>query len=123
MRREAASPADILRLLKQPVGATRLAVRAADYMNNALTLLTSLKRRNKRSINATGWSSGQTRNKLLLPQTCLLTPSLLLDLLSDEDLELVATLTGCTPQHRAPSCRNTPNLNIFRTASSVCNNR
>ncbi|CAG08466.1 unnamed protein product, partial [Tetraodon nigroviridis] len=98
LRRRAANPADILRLMKQPVGVTRLAVRAADYMNNALTLITSLKRRNKRSINAT-------------------------DLLSDEDLEFVAQLTGCTPQHRAPSCTTTPNLNVFRTASSVCNNR
>lgn len=60
MRRQAASPADVLRLLKQPVGVSRLAVRAADYMNNALTLITSLKRRNKRSINATGWWSGHT---------------------------------------------------------------
>lgn len=62
MRRQAASPADVLRLLKQPVGVARLAVRAADYMNNALTLTTSLKKRDKRSINATGrfvWTDGQ----------------------------------------------------------------
>lgn len=43
MKRQAASPADVLRLLKQSVGVTRLAVRAADYKNNALTLITSLK--------------------------------------------------------------------------------
>lgn len=55
MRRQAANPADILRLMKQPVGATRLAVRAADYMDNAVTLIKkSLERRHKRSINATG---------------------------------------------------------------------
>lgn len=55
MKRQAASPADILRLMKQPVGAARLAVRAADYMNNALTMIErSLTRRHKRSINATG---------------------------------------------------------------------
>lgn len=108
--------------MKQPVGATRLAVRAADYMNNALTLITSLKRRHKRSINATGWLFGRICNKLLFPQTFLM-PSFFLDLLSDEDVELIARLTGCTPQHRAPSCKTTPNLNVFRTASNVCNNR
>lgn len=108
--------------MKQPVGATRLAVRAADYMNNALTLITSLKRRHKRSINATGWLFGRICNKLLFPQTFLM-PSLFLDLLSDEDVELIARLTGCTPQHRAPSCKTTPNLNVFRTATNVCNNR
>lgn len=58
VKRQAASPADILRLLKQPVGPTRVAVRAADYMNNALMLISSMTRRNKRSINATGPSSG-----------------------------------------------------------------
>lgn len=59
MKRQAASPADILRLLKQPVGPTRVAVRAADYMNNALMLISSMTKRKKRSINATGPSSGQ----------------------------------------------------------------
>ncbi|TNM89623.1 hypothetical protein fugu_003857 [Takifugu bimaculatus] len=98
VKRQAASPADILRLLKQPVGPTRVAVRAADYMNNALMFISSMTRRKKRSINAT-------------------------DLISEEDLEVIAELTGCTPQHRAPSCKTTPNLNRFRTASSVCNNR
>ena len=57
MRRDAVSPSDVLRLLKQPVGQTRNAVRAADYMDNAVKLLVgSLERRSKRSINATGVS-------------------------------------------------------------------
>lgn len=55
MKRHDVSPADILRLLKQPVGATRTAVRAADYMDNAVNIMRrSLQRREKRSINATG---------------------------------------------------------------------
>lgn len=55
MKRNSANPSDVLRLLKQPVGATRLAVRAADYMDNAVKLIrTSLLKRQKRSINATG---------------------------------------------------------------------
>lgn len=45
------------------------------------------------------------------------------DLLSKEDLELIAELTGCTPRHRNPSCSSTPNLDQYRTASGVCNNR
>lgn len=55
MKRNAANPSDVLRLLKQPVGPTRAAVRAADYMDNAVKLIKqSLGRRSKRSINATG---------------------------------------------------------------------
>lgn len=41
--------------MKQPAGPTRIAVRAADYMDNALILIkSSLGSRQKRSINATG---------------------------------------------------------------------
>ncbi|XP_036954697.1 eosinophil peroxidase-like [Acanthopagrus latus] len=99
VKRNSASPADVLRLMKQPAGATRTAVRAADYMDNALTLIKrSLGSRQKRSINAT-------------------------DLISEEDLRIIADLTGCNARHRLPSCRTTPNLDKFRTASSVCNNR
>ncbi|KAM8866067.1 eosinophil peroxidase-like [Synchiropus picturatus] len=98
VRRKAANPADLLRLLKQPVGPTRTAVRAADYMENAIRLIRSAAdTRHKRSaINAT-------------------------DLISEEELELIATLTGCSPRQRIPSCRTT--LDTFRTASGVCNNR
>ncbi|XP_041792242.1 eosinophil peroxidase-like [Chelmon rostratus] len=99
VRRNSANPSDVLRLLKQPVGFTRVAVRAADYMDNAVKLVKrSLERRQKRSINAT-------------------------DLISEEDLQVIADLTGCSPRHRVPSCAATPNLNKFRTVSSVCNNR
>ena len=52
------SPSDILRLLKQPAGLSRSAVRASDYMDYAIQLLQkrSLQehRVHKRSINATG---------------------------------------------------------------------
>lgn len=125
VKRNAASPSDILRLLKQPVGPTRNAVRAADYMYNTIDLIKmSHGRRQKRSINATGvypqvlWNL----NTCMPIAAKLVADSLLLDLLTDEDLEVIAKLTGCSPQHRSPSCRTTPNLNKFRTASSVCNN-
>uniref|UniRef100_UPI0037E930C5 eosinophil peroxidase-like n=1 Tax=Semicossyphus pulcher TaxID=241346 RepID=UPI0037E930C5 len=99
VRRNAANPSDVLRLLKQPVGLTRLAVRAADYMDNAVKLIkSSLEKRQKRSINAT-------------------------DLLSEEDLQLIADLTGCSARSRPPSCKTIQNLDTFRTANSICNNR
>ncbi|XP_041792243.1 eosinophil peroxidase-like [Chelmon rostratus] len=99
VRRNSASPSDVLRLLKQPAGFTRVAVRAADYMDNAVKLIKrSLERHQKRSINTT-------------------------DLISEEDLQAIADLTGCSARHRVPSCKTTPNLDKFRTISSVCNNR
>uniref|UniRef100_A0A667Z832 Eosinophil peroxidase n=1 Tax=Myripristis murdjan TaxID=586833 RepID=A0A667Z832_9TELE len=102
VQQQTATPADILRLVKQPVGATRQAVRAADYMDNAIKLIQkrSLGQHHiqKRSINAT-------------------------DLISEEDLEVIAKLTGCSPREHMPSCETTANVNTFRTATSVCNNR
>nr|XP_057926972.1 eosinophil peroxidase-like isoform X2 [Doryrhamphus excisus] len=99
VKRNAARPQDVLRLLKQPVGISREIARSADYMSNAIDIIKrSAERRQRRSINAT-------------------------DLLSEEDLEFIAELTGCSPRQRIPSCRTTPNLDVFRTASNVCNNR
>lgn len=61
MRRNAASPADVLRLLKQPVGLTREAVRAADYMDHAIIHLEgSLGRRRKRSTSTNTTGNGLT---------------------------------------------------------------
>ncbi|XP_075882046.1 eosinophil peroxidase-like [Nelusetta ayraudi] len=99
VKRNAAKPSDVLRLLKQPVGATRAAVRAADYMDNTVKLIrASLFKRQKRSINAT-------------------------DLISEDDLRLIAMLTGCSAQRRFLSCRDTANTDKYRTLSGVCNNR
>uniref|UniRef100_A0A3B4V6A4 Eosinophil peroxidase n=1 Tax=Seriola dumerili TaxID=41447 RepID=A0A3B4V6A4_SERDU len=97
VRRNAASPSDVLRLLKQPAGPTRTAVPAADYMDVAVKLLKrSLNRRPKRSINAT---VSQLKY-----------------------LEVVADLTGCSPRHRVPSCTHNSPFKQFRTAASTCNN-
>ncbi|XP_068594902.1 eosinophil peroxidase-like [Brachionichthys hirsutus] len=99
VKRKAASPADLLRLMKQPVGRTRNAVRAADYTNVAIDLLKdSLNKRQKRSLSAA-------------------------EVISEEDLQVISDLTGCTGQRRPPSCKTTPNLNRFRTITGVCNNR
>ncbi|KAJ3603643.1 hypothetical protein NHX12_028388 [Muraenolepis orangiensis] len=102
VRRDNVSPSYILRLMKQPVGLARSAVRSADYMDYAIQLLTkrSLEehRIHKRSINAT-------------------------DLISEEDLKIIADTSGCSAKRNPPSCKTTPNLERFRTASSECNNK
>ncbi|XP_076020087.1 eosinophil peroxidase isoform X1 [Genypterus blacodes] len=98
VRRETVNPHDILRLLKQPRGATRLAVRSADYFAQTLRLLHDrVHHVHKRSLNAT-------------------------DLLTKEQLESLVEITGCSGEVREPSCHTTPNLNKYRTITSVCNN-
>lgn len=59
VRREVVSPHDALRLLKQPRGDTRSAVRSADYMAQTLRLLKERTHHvHKRSLNATGQTRG-----------------------------------------------------------------
>ncbi|KAJ8379307.1 hypothetical protein SKAU_G00000850 [Synaphobranchus kaupii] len=86
--------------MKQPFGDTRSAVRSADYMENTLRLIQEKVNhgRRKRSLNAT-------------------------DLLTTEELNTIARLTGCSARTQTPSCRTTPLVNKYRTATSVCNNK
>ncbi|XP_078127294.1 eosinophil peroxidase isoform X2 [Sander vitreus] len=98
VRKEVVRPHDALRLLKQPRGDTRSAVRSADYMAQTLRLLHErVHHVHKRSLNAT-------------------------DLLSREDLVKLSQISGCATRVILPSCLTTPNLNKYRTATSVCNN-
>ncbi|KAM4720499.1 eosinophil peroxidase-like [Anableps anableps] len=98
VRKDVVQPHDALRLLKQPRGDTRSAVRSADYMAETLRLVQDkVHRVHKRSLNAT-------------------------DLLTDQDLRELARITGCEARIRNPSCHSTPNINKYRTATSVCNN-
>uniref|UniRef100_A0AAQ5YZW9 Myeloid-specific peroxidase n=1 Tax=Amphiprion ocellaris TaxID=80972 RepID=A0AAQ5YZW9_AMPOC len=98
VRKEVVSPRDALRLLKQPRGDTRQAVRSADYMAQTLRLLHDrVHRVHKRSLNAT-------------------------DLLTEEDLRTLESISGCAARVRRPDCRTTQNLNKYRTVTSVCNN-
>ncbi|KAJ8286117.1 hypothetical protein GJAV_G00034740 [Gymnothorax javanicus] len=100
LRRNTISPANKLRVMKLPCGETRNIVRAADYMENTLRIIQEKVHHNsrrKRSLNAT-------------------------DLLTPEELSLIATLTGCKARVQPVSCRTTPQLNKYRTASSTCNN-
>ncbi|KAM9455680.1 eosinophil peroxidase-like [Clarias gariepinus] len=92
-------PSDILRLLKQPKRKARDAVRAADYLEQTLRIISEKSHHaQKRSINATA-------------------------LLTQEELNTIKKLTGCAAQTQPPPCRTLPDLNKYRTASSVCNNQ
>uniref|UniRef100_A0A667X200 Myeloid-specific peroxidase n=1 Tax=Myripristis murdjan TaxID=586833 RepID=A0A667X200_9TELE len=98
VRREHVRPHDVLRLMKQPRGDTRSAVRSADYLAQTLRLLHDRAHRlHKRSLNAT-------------------------DLLTPEQLASLSNITGCSGRVRVPSCRTTQNVNKYRTITSVCNN-
>ncbi|CAL8281587.1 eosinophil peroxidase [Gadus morhua] len=98
VRRDVVSPGDILRLMKQPRGASRSAVRSADYMDQTLRLLHErVHRVHKRSLNTT-------------------------DLLPREDLEVLSKISGCAAMVSNPPCRTIQNLDKYRTATSVCNN-
>ncbi|XP_051747471.1 eosinophil peroxidase-like isoform X2 [Ctenopharyngodon idella] len=99
VRRDVIKPSDKLRLLKQPARKTREAVRAADYMAQTLRLISEKAHHvHKRSINAT-------------------------NLLTLDELNTIKRLTGCAAQTRPPSCRTTPLINKYRTATNICNNR
>ncbi|XP_060765513.1 eosinophil peroxidase isoform X2 [Neoarius graeffei] len=98
-RNDSINPADILRLMKQPKRKARQAVRAADYLEQTLRIISEKTHHtHKRSINATA-------------------------LLTHEELETIERLTGCAAQTLPPMCRMMPDLNRYRTATSICNNR
>lgn len=129
VKRNAANPSDVIRLLKQPAGQTRNAVRAADYMDHAVKLIKrSLEARHKRSINETGtWSLQIART--LHKETCASDAELFLrcffwlDLATLQVLQSVSALTGCSIQQRPTNCSAVPNIDTFRSANSICNNR
>ncbi|XP_015219225.2 eosinophil peroxidase-like isoform X1 [Lepisosteus oculatus] len=90
---------DRLSFLKRPARDTRTAVRAAEYMENALRIIQERAHHiHKRSLNAT-------------------------DLLTDDDLNTLVRLTGCAARTRSPSCFTTPLVDKYRTITAVCNNK
>ncbi|XP_051665545.1 myeloperoxidase-like [Manacus candei] len=91
-----ANPMDFLKHLKDPVGRTRSAVRAADYMETTLKLL-------KRKLQL----SGEQRFNVT-------------DLLSRKQKEMIFRGTGCYSQTRPIKC---PKQDIYRTITGECNNR
>ncbi|XP_063051722.1 eosinophil peroxidase-like [Engraulis encrasicolus] len=98
VKRHITNPTFLLRLVKQPARDTRSAVRSADYYEQTMQLLSKRHHVHRRSLNAT-------------------------DFLSEEDLATIERLTGCTARIREPTCSSIPDVNEFRTATSICNNK
>ncbi|NXP22749.1 PERM Myeloperoxidase, partial [Scytalopus superciliaris] len=91
-----ANPMDFLKHLKDPVGKTRSAVRAADYMETTLKLL-------QKKLHL----SGEQRFNVT-------------DLLSRKQKEMIFRGTGCDFQTRSIKC---PKQDLYRTITGECNNR
>ncbi|XP_040543511.1 myeloperoxidase isoform X2 [Gallus gallus] len=96
LREEFPSPVDFLKHLKDPVGRTRSAVRAADYLETTLKLL-------KRKLQ----QSGRMRFNIT-------------DLLDRKQKEMISKETGCDYQIRSIKC---PEDDTYRTITGECNNR
>ncbi|KFQ16207.1 Myeloperoxidase, partial [Leptosomus discolor] len=96
LEEEASNPMDFLKHLKDPVGSTRSAVRAADYLETTLQLL-KMKMRFSRK-----WRFNIT------------------DLLDSKQKEMISKETGCDYQIRSIKC---PEHDIYRTITGECNNR
>ncbi|XP_045344205.1 myeloperoxidase isoform X1 [Leopardus geoffroyi] len=96
LRSGLASPMDLLSYFKQPVAATRTAVRAADYLHVALSLL-----------------EGKLRP--LRPGPLNIT-----DVLTPAQLNLLSKSSGCAYQDVGVTC---PENDKYRTITGQCNNR
>nr|XP_012951556.3 myeloperoxidase isoform X2 [Anas platyrhynchos] len=94
LEEKVASPMDFLKHLKEPVGRTRCAVRAADYLETTLKLLKGkLQLLGKGRFNVT-------------------------DLLDTKQKEMISRETGC--DYHSIKC---PEDDIYRTITGECNNR
>ncbi|XP_051891641.1 eosinophil peroxidase-like isoform X2 [Pristis pectinata] len=93
------TPGDLLRFFKQPLAETKVAVRAAEYTENVMQQVQQhIHRIHKRSFNAS-------------------------DLLSPNDLDIIAKVTGCQAVRQPPVCADDCWSNRYRTFTSICNNR
>ncbi|XP_036196424.1 myeloperoxidase [Myotis myotis] len=96
LRSGLASPMELLSYFKQPVAATRTAVRAADYLHVALSLLEGKLR--------PLWSR----------------PFNVTDVLTPAQLNLLSKSSGCAYQDVGVRC---PDVDKYRTITGQCNNR
>uniref|UniRef100_A0A8D1AZ72 Myeloperoxidase n=1 Tax=Sus scrofa TaxID=9823 RepID=A0A8D1AZ72_PIG len=96
LRSGSASPMELLSYFKQPVAATRTAVRAADYLHVALGLL----ERKLRSL----WPG----------------PFNVTDVLTPVQMNLLSKTSGCAYQDLGVRC---PEKDKYRTITGQCNNR
>ncbi|XP_037666101.1 myeloperoxidase [Choloepus didactylus] len=96
LRSGSASPMELLSYFKQPVGATRTAARAADYLHVALGLL-------------------ERKLRPLWPR-----PFNVTDVLTPVQLNLLSKTSGCAYQDVGITC---PEQDKYRTITGMCNNR
>ncbi|NXG75917.1 PERM Myeloperoxidase, partial [Baryphthengus martii] len=96
LKEKFANPVDFLKHLKNPVGRTRSAVRAADYLETTSKLL---------------------NKKLLLPGKRRFNVT---DLLDRKQKAIISKETGCDYQIRSIKC---PKYDTYRTITGECNNR
>nr|XP_003467059.2 myeloperoxidase [Cavia porcellus] len=96
LRSGSASPMELLSYFKQPVAATRTAVRAADYLHVALDLL-------------------KMKLRPLRPG-----PFNVTDVLTEAQLNLLSKSSGCAYQDVGVRC---PERDKYRTITGHCNNR
>ncbi|XP_053313343.1 eosinophil peroxidase-like [Spea bombifrons] len=89
------NPADLMAYFKQPVAGSRNAIRAADYMDVTLQLMTE-----------------KVKNFIHRPFN-------ITDLLTEKQMEILSQLTGCASQYIPKACTDSP----YRTITGECNNR
>ncbi|XP_063812062.1 myeloperoxidase-like [Pseudophryne corroboree] len=94
VKRETVNPGDLLAFFKQPVAISRNAIRAADYMDLTLLLITE-------------------KVKLIHPG-----PFNISDILTAEQKEIISKLSGCAYQYLPKICDPSP----YRTITGECNN-
>ncbi|XP_067865985.1 myeloperoxidase-like [Heterodontus francisci] len=90
---------DLLAYFKQPMAETRTAVRSAEYMETALSLI-------QRIVNQV--------HKRLLNVT---------DILRQSDMSTILQITGCSAASLPKVCEDNCWSNRYRTITSYCNNR
>ncbi|KFW94196.1 Myeloperoxidase, partial [Phalacrocorax carbo] len=96
LQKDVLTPVELLGYFKQPVAGTRAAVRAADYMETALTLLKEkLQRAVRGDFNVT-------------------------DLLTPAQLGMIFKASGCDQQDKKINCDTSHH---YRTITGECNNR
>ncbi|XP_075052892.1 myeloperoxidase-like [Mixophyes fleayi] len=95
LKRDVVRPNDLMAFFKQPVAASRNAIRAADYMELTLQLITEkVKQINPSSFNIS-------------------------DILTNEQKQIISKLSGCAYQYLPKICDTSP----YRSITGECNNR
>ncbi|OWK52502.1 Eosinophil peroxidase [Lonchura striata] len=94
LQNNALTPAELLRYFKQPVGGTRMAAQAADYLQTTLSLLRDRLR----------WAVRGDFN--------------VTDLLTPAQVEVIFKATGCDQQDKKINCASS----AYRTITGECNN-